>query len=149
MASYIVSAVANDMAIQGDKHMAKTVNKKAPSRVKYEQTHPTVSCRVPREVYEKLQSAMARDSKSFADILKIGLGILELQVKEEREIMKKGRAEGYRKGYAEAEGLYKVTYRCSVCGKTLMVKSRDEKEAIKEYMQEHGWGHKACHEKKQ
>jgi predicted CopG family antitoxin len=120
--------------------------RKAPSRIRYEQSHPTISCRVPREVYDKLRAVKDREGKSFADILKIGLGILEAWVREEREVMKKGHAEGYRKGYAEAERLYEVTYPCSVCGKTLVVTSRDEKEAIKEYMQEHGWGHRACHE---
>lgn len=128
--------------------MAKTAKKKAPSRVRYEQAHPTVSCRVSREIYEKLRAVMDGEGKSFADILKVGLGILELRVKEEGEGMRKGRAEGYSKGYAEAERLYKVTYPCSVCGKTLTAKSGDEKQAIKKYTQEHGWGHRACHERK-
>lgn len=120
--------------------------RKPPSRVKYEQGHPVVSCRVPREVYEKLRGIMDREDKSFADILKTGLGILELHVREKETARKVGQAEGYRRGYAEAGRLYKVTYPCSVCGKTLAVTSRDEKEAIKEYMQEHGWSHRACHE---
>ena len=88
--------------------------RKAPSRVRYEQGHPTVSCRLPREVYDKLRAVMDAEDKSFADILKIGLGILKVQLKEEVEVRKKGHVEGYRKGYAEAERLYKVTYPCSV-----------------------------------
>lgn len=129
--------------------MAKSVKSKAPSRVRYEQAHPTVSCRVPREVYEKLRAVMDGEDKSFADILKIGLGILEVRVRDEGDIRKKAHTDGYREGYAEAERHYKVNYPCNVCGETLTVTNGDEKEAIKEYMQEHGWGHRACHERKQ
>jgi len=128
--------------------MAKAIRKKAPSRLRYEQAHPTVSCRVPREVYDRLQAVKEADGKSFADVLKIGLGILEVEAKEKAEVRKQGHAEGYRKGYAEAEHLYKVIYPCNACRKMLTVTSREEKEAIKKYMQEHGWGHSACHEKR-
>lgn len=136
--------------------MAKAGKKNPPSRVRYEQRHPTVSCRIPKDVYDRLQAVKAAEGKSFADVLKIGLGILEVRVKEEGEVRKqahaqgykKGHAEGYGKGYAEAENLYKVTYPCSVCRKTLMVTSTNEKEAIKKYMQEHSWGHAECHEKR-
>ena len=34
-------------------------------------------------------------------------------------------------------------------GQRLTVTSGDEKEAIKKYMQDHGWGHRACHEREQ
>jgi predicted CopG family antitoxin len=130
--------------------MTKAAKKnKPPSRVRYEQAHPTVSCRVSRDVYQRLSSVMEEDSRSFADVLKVGLGILEVQAKGEREVRKKGYTEGYKKGYAEAEGQYKVTYPCSVCGGTLTVSSEEEKKDIKKYMREHGWGHKACHERKQ
>lgn len=111
--------------------MTKMAKRKAPSRIRYEQSHPTVSCRLPRDVYAKLSGVSYAEGKSFADVLKIGLGILEVHVKKEEEIRKKGCDEGYRKGYAEAERLYKVTYACSVCGKPLTVTSGPEKEAIK------------------
>lgn len=128
--------------------MAKTTKRKAPSRVRYEQGHPTVSCRVPREVYKRLQVVKKAEGQSFADVLKIGLGILEVRVKEEAEVRKQGYDKGHRKGYAEAECLYKVTYPCSVCRDMLTVTGRAEKEAIRQYMQEHRWGHRACIEKK-
>ena len=131
----------------GDKRMAKHIKKKSPSRVRYEQAHPTVSCRVPQKVYDRLQAVKEMEGKSFADILKVGLGLLEVRAKGEAEIRKQGYAEGYKKGYAEAEGTYKVTYPCNVCRKVLTVTSTNEKEAIKQYMQENGWGHQECHEK--
>ena len=76
-------------------------------------------------------------------------GLLAARVREEADVREKGHVEGYKKGYAEAERLYKVTYPCSVCRQMLTVTSQDEKEATKRYMQEHGWGHKACHERGQ
>ena len=129
--------------------MAKAVKRKAPSRVRYEQSHPTVSCRIPRDIYDRLRVTKNTAGKSFADILKTGLGILEVQAKKEGEVREKGHAEGYKKGYAEAARLYMVTYPCCICGKMLMVTSGDEKEAIKKYMQEHSWGHKECHKRRQ
>ncbi len=68
-------------------------------------------------------------------------------MKKQDEVTKKGHIEGYRRGYSEAESLYKVTYPCSVCGEALTVTTKGEKEALKEYMQEYGWGHQTCHKR--
>ena len=127
--------------------MTKHIKKKSPSRVRYEQAHPTVSCRVSQKIYDRLQAVREREGRSFADILKVGLGLLEVRAKGEAEIRKQGHAEGYKKGYAEAARTYMVTYPCSVCRKILAVTSTNAKEAIRQYMQEHGWGHQECHEK--
>lgn len=126
--------------------MVKAPRRKAPSRIRYEQSHPTVSCRVPTEVYERLQAVKEAEGRSFADILKVGLGILELEEKNEEEIRETGYADGYRKGYAQAERIFKVTYPCKICGGVLTVRTSEEKEAIKAYMRERGWGHRECHE---
>jgi predicted CopG family antitoxin len=126
--------------------MAKA-RKKAPSRVRYEQGHPTISCRITRELYDSLRKAKSTGGRSFADILKVGLGVLEANTRKEAELIKQGYASGYKKGYAEAESAFKVTYPCSVCGRQLTVTSQDEKEAIRGYMQEHSWGHRECHER--
>lgn len=127
--------------------MAKSAKRKAPSRVRYEQSNPTVSCRVSKDVYQRLQEAKRAEGKSFADILKVGLGILEPQIRRETEMRKKGYTEEYEKGYADAEHFYKVTYFCSACGNTMTVTTEAEKQAIKNYMKEHRWGHTTCHEK--
>jgi hypothetical protein len=123
--------------------------RKAPSRVKYEQAHPTVSCRVSREVYDRLRAATEAKGMSFADALKVGLGLIEVQVATESKVRWQGHDVGYKKGYSEAEQLYKVTYPCNVCKKTLTVTSVGEKEDIKKYMQEQGWGHGECHKGRQ
>jgi hypothetical protein len=117
-------------------------SRKPPSRIKYEQNHPTVSCRIAREVYDRLQE-MKEEGRSFADILKIGLGILELKAKKDEQAYSRG----YRDGYHQAEFKFKITYACNVCGGPIVVNTRDEKEAIKQYMEDQGWGHRECHEK--
>lgn len=128
--------------------MAKVTNKKSPpSRIKYEQSHPTVSCRVSRDFYDRLLEAKV-EGNSFADILKLGLGELEVRVKKLEEARKQGRDEGYKKGFTEASLCYKVTYPCSVCGEVIEVTSQQEKQAISEFMQERGWAHQECLERR-
>ena len=129
------------------KAMAKGKHK-PPSRMRYEQSHPTISCRVPKDIYEKLEKIKSKENKSFSDILKIGLGILKAKVKQEDKIRGEAYSQGYNDGYSEAEGEFKVTYRCVVCGKIMTVTSEKAKAAVDEYMREHRWGHTECHEKK-
>ena len=118
--------------------------RKAPSRVRYEESHPTVSCRVTREIYEMLQDIKQREKRSFADILKLGLGILKSDARKEDEAYRRG----YDKGYSKAEKEFKVTYACSVCGKIMLLTSEEEKQAAGEYMEAHGWAHDECDEKR-
>jgi hypothetical protein len=117
--------------------------RKPPSRIRYEQTHPTVSCRVPTAIYDRLQEVKENEGKSFVDILKVGLGILEVKAKKDEQAYSRG----YRDGYHQAEFKFKITYACNVCGELIAVNTRDEKEAIKHYMEDQGWGHKVCQEK--
>jgi hypothetical protein len=119
--------------------------RKPPSRIKYEQSHPVVSCRVPKVIYDRLQDVKQRDGRSFTDILKIGLRIRESKAKKEDQAY----SEGYEEGYNEAKREYRVTYACSVCGKTISLNSESEKEAASQYMEEHNWGHAECHKKRQ
>jgi len=121
--------------------VAKERKKKAPSRVRYEESHPTVSCRVSMEVYDRLEEVKYTEGLSFADILKIGLGITEPIAKHNALVNSR-----YRKaGYAEAERLYKVTFPCPGCGQVITVTGNEAKEAAGRFMNEHGWAHKECH----
>src|SRR3990172_3407277 len=117
---------------------SKAKRKLPPSRIRYEERNPTVSCRVPQEIYDRLVAAKEVEGKSFADILKIGLGEQEVQAKKVKAARQQGRDEGYKKGYAEAESRYKVTYHCSQCRQPVVVDSLIEKEAIDKYMSQ-GW----------
>lgn len=128
--------------------MTKTARRRPPSRLRYEQAHPTVSSRVSIEVYQRLQAAKKAEGKSFTDILKIGLGLLEARIEEKASIQKQAYAKSHKKGHAEAERLYKVTYTCDVCGGIMPVTSDSEKAAVREYMRAHRWGHGSCHGKR-
>lgn len=110
--------------------------RQSPSRVKYEQSHPTVSFRVSKDLYDRLQAVKEAEGKSTADVLKVGVGLLEVKVSKEKEAKKQG--------YEEAKNLYIVTYPCEICGKTIVVMSTKQKEAIRRYMLKYGWGHADC-----
>lgn len=124
--------------------MAASKKRKAPSRIKYEQSHPTVSFRASEELCERLLVVKKAEGMSNTDVLKVGVGLLEVKVSKEKEARSRGYEEGFEEGYEEAESLYRVTYLCKVCRKTLEVTSAKEKEAVKTYMLEHGWGHADC-----
>jgi len=124
--------------------MAKGKIKKTPSRVKYEQKRPTVSFRISKELYDRLQAVKETEGKSTTEVLKVGVGLLEVKVAKEKEAKRQGYEEGFEKGYEEAEELYKVTYPCKVCRKALEVTTLEEKQAIRGYMLENGWGHTNC-----
>ena len=124
--------------------MAKRGKNKPPARDRYEKNNPVVSCRVDRQLYDRLQAAKLAEGKSFTDILRIGLGMLEVKVRKEKEIRQQAYEEGQLNGYELAEYEYKVTYPCSICGESIEVTTDEEKKAIAEYMREHGWGHADC-----
>ena len=136
--------------------MKEEKKKAPPSRLRYEQAHPTVSCRVPKEMYDELEIMKKSEGKSLADILKIGLGRLEMKAAEDlemkaaedSEIRNEALVEGFEGGYSDAEGVFKVTYPCSVCGGMMVVSGAEEKAAITRYMREHGWGHQSCQDKR-
>ncbi len=82
---------------------------KPPSRIKYESSHPTVSCRVSRGLYDKLTEVRENDGKSFADLLKESLGVQQA-----------GSSKSWNKGFAagKVSALKAVVLgRCSQCGK--------------------------------
>jgi len=123
--------------------MAKT-RRKPPARVRYEQSHPVVSCRVDRDTYDLLKQRLDDlGGVSFADFVKDSLGLLQLKIPDTSEIKK----EAWNKGYNEAKKNYQIWYYCATCGKRIDVEpNSDSHKAMMGYMKEHGWGHKSCHE---
>lgn len=53
--------------------MAKRVVKQKPCRIRYEQSHPTVSFRIKRPIYDRLKAAIGNLGWSFADWVKVHL----------------------------------------------------------------------------
>jgi len=116
--------------------MAKVKRKhKPPSRIRYEQSHPSVSFRVTRDVYELLKQHL-KDSGgiSFGDFVKQSLGLREPNI------------EGIRK---RAEEEYQIWYFCVICGERVNIKPDGEAhKALIGYMKDHRWGHTSCHDKR-
>ena len=118
-------------------------SRKPPARVRYEQSHPVVSCRVDRDTYDLLKQRLEDlGGVSFADFVKDSLGLLQLKMPDIEEIK-----EGvWNRGYNQAEKDCQIWYYCAVCGKRIDVgPDSDSHKAMRGYMKEHGWGHKSCH----
>ena len=107
-----------------------------PAKIKYNNTHPTVSIRVSQDLYDLLKDLREKSGKTLGDILREALGKQAPAVKQ-----------AFEKGYAKARDTFVVYYYCSVCGKLMYVNSPNEKKAIAGYMKEHDWGHSECHQK--
>lgn len=127
----------------------KTNRRKPPSRVRYEETHPTISVRVDRELRDRLDQIKTLEGKSIRDILRVGVGLQEVAAEQSYECgfvygRGRGQDEGHQRGFEEAKRRYLVQYRCPGCGDLMEVSSDNAKRAAREYMEERGWGHREC-----
>jgi hypothetical protein len=118
---------------------------KPPARIKYEQSHPAMSCRLDRDTYDLLKQRLEDLGRvSFADFVKDSLGLLQLKMPETKEIKERARKEGYN----HAKRDHQIWYYCSVCQEPINVEpNSDSHKAMMGYMKEHGWGHTRCHER--
>jgi len=116
---------------------------KPPARVRYEESHPTVSCRLDKDTRALLQQRLEDlGGVSFAEFVKDSLGLLELKIADTEEI--KERAWG--EGYEQAEKDCQIWHYCAVCGKRIDISPNSEShKAMIGYMREHGWAHASCH----
>ena len=129
--------------------MARTKKHIPPSRVRYEKSHPVVSCRVKISERDRIEVVKQADGKSNTDILLLGLELAEPQVKKAEQLKKQALDDGYKKGFAAAKARYVVNYPCSVCGKMISATSANEKVVMSEHMQELKWAHGECVEQSQ
>jgi len=118
-------------------------NHKPPSRVRYEQSHPTVSCRLDGDTHDLLKQRLEDlGGIAFADFVKDSLGILQLKMPDVEEIRETASGEGYNQATEE----YQIWYYCAVCGKRIdMEPNGNDHKAMIGYMKEPGWGHPSCH----
>ncbi|MFQ5924758.1 MAG: hypothetical protein ACE5IE_02015 [Dehalococcoidia bacterium] len=122
--------------------MAKA-SRKPPARIRYEQSHPTVSCRLSRDIYDLLKQRLEDlGGISFADFVKDALGLLQLKMPDIEEIKDTAWDEGYNQAVED----YQIWYFCAVCRERIdMSPNDDDHKAMISYMKEHGWGHASCH----
>ncbi|MBA7655531.1 hypothetical protein ES703_63437 [subsurface metagenome] len=134
MAIHGVNGMAN--------HKAKATHK-PPARTRYEESHPTVSCRLGKDTHDLLKQRLEDlGGLSFADFVKDSLGLLQLKMPDIEEIKETASGEGYNQAMEE----YQIWYYCAVCQKRIDVEpNSDSHKAIIGYMEEHGWGHASCH----
>jgi hypothetical protein len=111
---------------------------KPPARVRYEESHPTVSCRLDRDTYALLKQRLEDlGGVSFADFVKDSLGVLQLKMPDVKEIREKA--------YDQAKKDYQIWYFCNICGKKIdMSPNGDDHKTMIGYMKEHGWRHTSC-----
>ena len=115
---------------------------KPPARIRYEQSHPTVSCRISKDEHDLLKQRLEDlGGISFADFVKDALGLLQLRMPDAKEI----KEQAYNEGYEQATEDCQVWYYCNVCGKRMdMEPNSDSHKAMIRYMKERGCAHKSC-----
>ena len=123
-------------------HKAKATHK-PPARVRYEQNHPNVTCRLSKDEYDLLKQRLEDlGGVSFADFVKDSLHLLQLKMPDVEEI----KAIAWAEGYNQAVQDYQIWYYCAVCRKRIdMDPNGNDHKAMIGYMKEHGWGHPSCH----
>ncbi len=123
-------------------HKAKATHK-PPARVRYEESHPNVTCRLSKDEYDLLKQRLEDlGGVSFADFVKDSLGLLQLKMPDIEEIKETAWGEGYE----QAEKDWQIWYYCAGCGGRIdMSPNDDDHKAMIGYMKEHGWGHPSCH----
>ena len=124
------------------KDKAKRPGHKPPARVRYEESHPIVSCRLSKDEYDLLRQRLEDlGGISFADFVKDSLSLLQLKIPETREIKEKARREGYDQGKKD----HQIWYYCCTCGQRInMAPDSESHRAMVGYMREHCWAHTNC-----
>ena len=124
----------------------KTKPHKPPSRLRYEQSHPTMSCRLDKDTYTLLKQRLEDlGGISLAAFVKNSLGLLELKTPDIEEI----REEAEEEAYLEAEKAWQTWYYCAVCHERINIEpNSNEHKTIIDYMRKAGWRHIDCHNPK-
>ena len=146
----MVDGRVNDMVSRN-----KTTKRHSPpSRLRYEASHPTISVRIDRGLYEELKALKAVSGLSVAQVLKVGLEKAQTSTGEAHEKgyrmgLQMGQKQGIQKGKIEgfeaAKKKYAVSYYCTYCGERhLTIESNEEKKAAAVMMSEAGWHDLAC-----
>jgi len=123
---------------------AKTTHR-PPSRARYEQSHPVVSCRLSRDEYDLLKQRLHDlGGVSFASFLKDALGIIKLDMRDVQRV----KEVAFQAGYEQGKQDHQIWYRCAVCRERIDLQPKSEShKAIMGFMTGAGWGHTSCHER--
>ena len=118
--------------------MAKATHK-PPARLRYEQSHPTMSCRLDKDSHALLKQRLEDlGGVSFADFVKDALGLFELRMPDIEKMKDEA--------YDQAKKDNQIWYFCAMCRKRMDVEpNSNSHKAIIGYMKEHEWAHSSCH----
>ena len=109
-----------------------------PAKKRYDDNHPIISVRVDLSLKQQLDEIKNMSGKSVGDILREALGLQAPSAKE-----------SFDNGIEVAEDMYKIIYKCSVCGGNEEVFGKIEKKAAAKLLTQAGWGHSTCLNKRQ
>jgi len=113
---------------------------KPPSRIRYEESHPTLSCRLDKQTRNLLKQHLKNGELSLSQFIKAQLGVLELKLPDVKKVEK----EAYKEGYAKATSEYRIEIKCHKCGKPITIRPRSNiHQAVREWF-EGDWHHTNC-----
>ena len=112
-----------------------------PSRIRYEESHPIIAIRVPRQIHDQLVEIREKTDQSWADLMNVALKLQEpvLTRKPDQKELDKAFEEGLEEGWKE----YSIVFPCSKCGKDIIVNS-ENKQLIIQHLRNSGLKHKKC-----
>ena len=130
--------MVNDVVTHRVNDMVKATHK-PPARIRYEQSHPTLSCRLDKDTHDLLKQRLEDlGGVSLADFVKDSLGLLQLRMPDIEKIKDEA--------YDQAKKDNQIWYFCAVCRKRIDVEpNSDSHKAIIGYMKEYRWAHSSCH----
>jgi len=119
---------------------------KPPSRIRYEKSHPTASCRLNKETYDLLKQRLAElGNASFADFVKDALGKLQFKISKSEEDAEREKEEAKKEGYRLATKEWQICYPCSVCKKKVALEPNSiDHHRIIDIAKEKHWAHESC-----
>lgn len=123
----------------------KKVNRKPPSRIKYDENHPVICFRATPAMVARLQEVKRSSGVSNADVIMAGLGMFEVVMRDEEELLRQGRKEGIEMG----RKLYGISPRCTICWEPMVITSPDWRKLAAQSLEDRGIVHADCLKKRQ
>lgn len=123
--------------------MAKgKVKKIPPSRQRYEASHPTVTARVSKDTYDKLNEIRTTQGRSFTQLLLTGAGLLTPHL-DTITLIAKAEQKGYQRGHRSALKGVPIGV-CSVCHQPIIWDLTDAGDKGRLNGALRGWRHSRC-----
>jgi hypothetical protein len=112
-----------------------------PSRIRYEKSHPCVTCRVSQAEYDQLDKIRQTQGKSFRQLLLTGAQMIDETVGDQEA--------AYREGWDDAKKDPIPLGVCPSCGKPMTWKLANEKDRqlLAETIETAGIAHSKCPKK--